>query len=171
MIEIYGLFDPDTGELRYVGKAKDSGKRFKRHIDERRLNRPVNLWVRSLIASGKVPALKVLEVVEDDKWEEAERRLIAEHRKTSKLLNLADGGAMPGQTEEQRKKAARASNEVQKAKPEAWRKFVKAKQEMARLYAIFSKNPRSYKHAAYLRFWMKIDAAKDPELYGSWANL
>ena len=171
MVEIYGLFDPDTGDLRYVGKAKDSGNRFKRHIDERRLNRPVNLWVRSLVASGKVPVLKVLEVVEDDKWEEAERRLIAEHRKTAKLLNLADGGAMPSQTKKQRKKAARASNELQKAKPEAWKKFIRAKQELARLHARFAKDPRSYKHAAHLRFLMRIDAAKDPELYGSWANL
>ena len=171
MVEIYGLLDPDSGDLRYVGKAKNAQKRLKVHLFERKLTRPVNRWVKSLVDQGKCPVLKVLEVVEDDKWEEAERRLIAEHRKTANLLNLADGGAMPSQTKEQRKKAARASNELQKAKPEAWKKFVRAKQELARLHARFAKDPRSYKHAAHLRFLMRIDAAKDPELYGSWANL
>jgi hypothetical protein len=39
------------------------------------------------------------------------------------------------------------------------------------MYANFSKDPKSYKVAAYLRFWMRIDAAKKPEWYGSWANL
>ena len=98
MIEIYGLYDPETLELRYVGKAKDSQKRLKTHILDRGRNRPVCRWVNSVVESGKIPVLKVLEVVPDDQWEQAERRLIAEHRKTAKLLNLADGGAMPSQT-------------------------------------------------------------------------
>lgn len=146
----------------------------KKHIDERKLGRPVNRWIRSLIEQGKTPRLGVLERVPTDQWEAAERRLIAEHRKTSKLLNLADGGAMPSQTKEQRVRAAKACNAVQKSKPEVWRRFVKAKQDLARLHARFSretKSPVSLRLAAYLRFWMRIDAARDPELYGAWANL
>jgi hypothetical protein len=173
-VEIYGLYCPDTDELRYVGKAKDAGKRFKKHIDERTLTRPVNRWVASLIRAGKTPVMRVLEIVPADQWEEAERRLIAEYRKTCKLLNVADGGAMPSQTKEQRKTAAKASLAVQAKKGPAWQKFVKAKQDIARMHSRFSKethSPVSMRLAAYLRFWMRIDAARDPELYGSWANL
>lgn len=118
-VEIYGLYDPDTNELRYVGKANNAAKRLKTHVFERVLNRPVNRWVNKLILQGKAPVMRVLETVPADKWEEAERRLIAEHRKNSDLLNLADGGAMPSQTKEQRKKAAKAANEAFKQKPEA----------------------------------------------------
>lgn len=170
MIEIYGLCDPDTGDLRYVGKAKNSQKRFKQHIAERYTKRPVYFWIRGLIADGKTPTLKILEVVEDCEWEMAERRLIAEYRKTCKLLNLADGGAMPSQTKEQRKRAAVASNAAQRAKHPAWQKFVHAKRDMARLHGSFMRQ-KDYFYAYLLRFHMKISAADRPELYGSWANM
>lgn len=174
MIEIYGLYCPDTDALRYVGKAKDANKRFKTHLTERVFTRPINNWVRALVAAGKLPVLKILETVEDDKWEEAERRLIAEYRKTCDLLNVADGGAMPSQTIEQRRKAAKASNEAQLRKHPAWRAHVKAKMDLGRLYARFSKekhSPISLSLAAGLRFKMRIWAVERPELYGSWANL
>jgi hypothetical protein len=174
VIEIYGLHCPDTDELRYVGKAKNAQKRFRTHLYERVLSRPVNRWIKSLIDQGKVPVMRVLEVVPDAEWEEAERRLIAEHRKTAKLLNLADGGAMPSQTKEQRRKAAKASYEAQMKKHPAWRAHVKAKQDLARLYSRFSKetdSPVSLRIAAELRFRMRLWAAERPELYGAWANL
>lgn len=171
-VDIYGLHDPDSGELRYVGKANDAQKRLKTHLFERVMNRPVNRWVKSLVAQGKAPKLLVLERVPADQWEEAERRLIAEHRKTGRLLNLADGGAMPSQTKEQRRKAAKASNQAQQQKSPEWRRWVRAKQDLARLHTKFLKEGgSSLKHAAALRFWMRIDAAKNPELYGSWASL
>jgi hypothetical protein len=171
-VEIYGLYDPDTDELRYIGKANNAAKRLKTHLFERKLTRPVNRWVKSLVDQGKAPVMRVLEVVAKDLWEEAERRLIAQHRGTAKLLNLADGGAGPYQTKEQRKKAAKASNEAQLSKTPAWRAWVRAKQDMARLHSKFMREgPRSYRHAAILGFFMRIDAAAYPELYGSWANL
>jgi GIY-YIG catalytic domain-containing protein len=170
MIEIYGLCDPDTGELRYVGKAKNSQKRFKQHISERRMKRPVYAWIRRLIADGKAPALKILETVEDCEWEFAERRLIAQYRKTCNLLNLADGGAMPSQTIEQRKIAAIASNKAQKAKHPALQKLAHAKREMARLHGSFMRQ-KDYYYAYLLRFHMKISAADRPEHYGSWASM
>jgi hypothetical protein len=174
LAEIYGLYDPDTDELRYVGKANNAKKRLKTHVLERGYRRPVNNWVKSLIEQGKAPVMKILEVVDADKWEEAERRLIAKYRQTCKLLNLADGGAMPSQTKEQRRKAAKASNAAQLNKHPAWRKLVKAKQDYARLHSRFSKDtnsPSSLALAAKMRFMMRLWAADKPELYGSWATL
>jgi hypothetical protein len=160
-VEIYGLCDPDSDELRYVGKANNAAKRLKTHILERHLNRPVCRWVRSLIEQGKAPTLKILEVVPKDQWEDAERRLIAEHRKTCSLLNLADGGAMPSQTPDQRKKAAKASNKAQKELDPATRAVHKANFEISRLHARFTKQ-KAYYHVYKLKFWMRCYAA-DPD--------
>jgi hypothetical protein len=169
-VEIYGLYDPDADELRYVGKANNAKKRLKTHVFERGYRRPVNNWVKALVEAGKAPVMKILETVAHEQWEEAERRLIAEYRKTCRLLNLADGGARPSQTKEQRKRAAKASNEAQQKNTPEWRRWVKAKQDIGRLHTRFLKEG-AYFHAYKLRFFMKIDAAKDPELYGSWATL
>jgi hypothetical protein len=46
-IIIYGLFDPRTGELRYVGKARDPQKRLKGHLAARRRT-PVYDWIGAL---------------------------------------------------------------------------------------------------------------------------
>lgn len=173
-VEIYGLYDPDTDELRYVGKAKNARKRFRTHLYEKVLSRPVNRWIGGLVKAGKVPVMRVLETVAEEHWEGAERRLIAQYRQTCKLLNLADGGAMPSQTKEQRKKAAKASNEAQMKRHPAWKNLVRAKQDYARLHSRFSKekdNPVSLALAAKMRFMMKLWAADRPELYGSWATL
>jgi hypothetical protein len=171
MVEIYGLYDPDSLELRYVGKAKDAKKRFKRHLEERSLTRPINNWVRSLVQAGKLPVLKVLETVEDGKWEEAERRLIAHYRQSCDLLNVADGGAMPSQTKEQRRKAARASNLSQMKKHPAVRAVLKANFEISRLHAKFMKQGDFF-HAYHLKFMMRCWAAEDPVLSpASWQTL
>ena len=98
---IYALVDPDSGMIRYIGKANDPAKRLQTHAREsRRLMRPVNCWVRSL---GRLPDLVVLRDNCHD-WEQEERRLIASARASGyPLLNVADGGATPKATQEQRR--------------------------------------------------------------------
>jgi hypothetical protein len=170
VVEIYGLYDPETDELRYVGKAKDSKRRLNTHLRESRTgSRPVNCWVRKLTTAGKLPVLKVLAVVDSHRWEDEERRLIAEHRKVADLLNLADGGAMPSQTLEQRRGAARASNAKQKLNP-AMANLNKAKLGMSKLHAKFLKGG-DFLHAYKLKFRMRCYAADRPDLYGCWADL
>ena len=93
MTFIYGLSHPETGELRYVGKANHVQKRLKSHLrDSRRRNTPLYCWMRTLTTS---PRIEVLEEVADADWKDAERRLIALHRADGRLLNLADGGDEP----------------------------------------------------------------------------
>ena len=174
MIEIYGLYDPETDALRYVGKAKDSQARLKRHISERNINRPVCRWVGSLVNRGLLPVARVLETVPDAEWENAERRLIAHYRQSCELLNLADGGAMPSQTIEQRRKAARTSLKAQATKTAAEVEFIRAKQNMARLLARFMKDGAKtgkYFHAYSMRFFMRAYYAADPARHTSWAHL
>lgn len=95
VVSIYGLIDPRTGAVRYVGKAYDAAKRLQTHVrDSRRRNSPVHCWIRKLAESGLRPQIKVLETVAGD-WREVERRLRAEYRAAGKLLNVADGGDEP----------------------------------------------------------------------------
>lgn len=92
---IYGLTCPETGALRYVGKARDPNARFKGHMRETRLTTPVYAWIAKLRRQGLAPVLAILEEAPDD-WREAERRLIAEARaRGDRLLNVADGGDEP----------------------------------------------------------------------------
>lgn len=168
-VEIYGLFDPDSGQIRYIGKANNAAKRLKSHLwDARHNKRPICNWIRGLVAQGKLPRLEVLEIVDRASWQVAEKRVIAEYRKTSQLLNLADGGDMPSQTDQQRVKAARASNKAQAANP-AQLRLNRTKRDFGKLYAQQKKHP-SYQ-SYFTRLTMKAYAAANPEQFGCWANI
>jgi hypothetical protein len=48
-ITIYGLVDPNTHEVRYVGQARDPIQRFLGHISEAPSGlKPIHAWIRSL---------------------------------------------------------------------------------------------------------------------------
>lgn len=88
---IYVLRCPDSGDVRYVGKAKDPAKRMETHLWSGRGQRPVVCWVRALRAAGKRPVMEVVEWAAD--WEACEQRWIAAHRaEGARLLNVAAGG-------------------------------------------------------------------------------
>lgn len=169
MVEIYGLYDPDSDELRYIGKANNSAKRLKSHLwDSRTAKRPVCLWIKGLLRDGKLPNMRVLEVVSKTEWEQAERRLISRYRESCRLLNLAEGGNRPSQTKEQRVIAAKASNRRQELSPER-HELNRTKMDMGRLYKQRLKTPDI--NAYTLRLLMKCYAAYRPDLYPSWINL
>jgi hypothetical protein len=89
---IYGLVDPETREVRYVGKTTDLRRRLYDHLratDESYRGR----WIRSLLAKGVTPATVILADVPDDDWQQAERDWIA-HFETggARLTNGSDGG-------------------------------------------------------------------------------
>lgn len=166
MVEIYGLYDPDSGELRYVGKANNALQRLKSHItDSRRSKRPVCQWVKSIVQARKYPRLEILETVNDDEWKEAEIRLIAHYRKTCDLLNLADGGDMPSQTKEQRANAARAARKAADSDP-LWANMWRAKRDAMRLLTQFRKS-KSWFNYYHLRLILKCQAAQSPHIWGS----
>lgn len=168
MAEIYGLYDPDGGSLRYIGKAVSSVKRLKSHIsDSRRGKRPVCLWIKGLTSQGKIPLVKVIEVIPDSEWKAAEKRIIAQHS-SENLLNLAPGGDQPSCSAEQRSAAGYKLNATLAKNPQmaaVWR----AKRDMARLYSHFRKKPDV--HAYTLRLFMKCYAAEKPHWYADWASL
>ena len=108
--QMYALRDPDTQEIRYIGKANEAQARLVRHkLDMRRRNTPVYCWMRKLASEGKSPTIEVIASATDG-WQELERALIAQHRADgARLLNLAEGGDQPLQTREQRAAAGKAA--------------------------------------------------------------
>ena len=107
MIAIYALKHPDTGEIRYIGKANDANARLKSHMrDARRRVTPLYCWINKLVAEGKAPVIDVLRTVSREEWKQAEREEIQLHRKKWNLLNLAEGGDEPYCDDKTRKKNA-----------------------------------------------------------------
>lgn len=94
---IYGLCDPRTGELRYIGKSSSGLTRPRVHFrNDRTLNdgSHVHNWCKSILAIGLEPEIVVLEQYEStESLRDAEIRLIAFFRKMGyRLANLTAGG-------------------------------------------------------------------------------
>lgn len=91
---IYALTCPDTGEVRYVGKADNPDARFIQHIG---LYDPSpttkSKWIKSVIEAGKIPGMMILEEVSFADWSEAEKRWINHYRSINpELKNSSNGG-------------------------------------------------------------------------------
>lgn len=92
---IYALTEPDTGEVRYVGKAEDLEVRYKRHLYPQELNANTHKarWIRKLLSDGKYPGMLVLERVALADWQESERCWISKLKgEGAALTNLCSGG-------------------------------------------------------------------------------
>ena len=106
LIFIYALVDPDTDEVRYVGKATNLYKRFIAHINEKGSTRKCR-WIAKLINSNKFPKIKILEIVRGViDWKTAESYWIRFYRELgSDLCNHTSGGeGLHGASEETREK-------------------------------------------------------------------
>lgn len=93
---IYGLYDPRTGEIRYVGKTTLGMYRPKRHgtswmLVHNKTHR--TNWIKSLIANGIRYGIIVLEYCEESMISSRERDWIAWGRNLGwRLTNHTDGG-------------------------------------------------------------------------------
>jgi hypothetical protein len=161
MTFIYGLHHPETGELRYVGKANHVQKRLKSHLrDARRRNTPLYCWMRTLSAP---PRIEVLEEVEDADWKEAERRLVALHRSSGRLLNLADGGDEPMCPVEVRAENGRKNAKAIQDDPIRKQLWLVKKQLGQAL--------RRGHVSDHAKQKMRAAAAKYPQYFGAWATI
>jgi len=90
---IYGLVDPMTGTLKYIGQSKNIAKRFKSHCGKYS-KYPVSAWIRKLKSLGHAPELIVIEEVANPI---AKEKLWIDRAKAQgiKLLNIHEGGFNP----------------------------------------------------------------------------
>jgi hypothetical protein len=98
---IYGLIDPFSGQLRYVGKSKNGLARPVAHWKHNRTRETrdhTHNWVRSVLSKDATPEIEILEewsgLGDPVEWlNDAEIFHIAYHRMIgSKITNISDGG-------------------------------------------------------------------------------
>lgn len=92
-IFIYGLADPFTGDIRYIGKSIRPKERLRDHCNDRSVCHRTN-WIQSVLAQGDRPHLVILEELPDGaNWQAVERKWIAYARRSHwSLTNSTDGG-------------------------------------------------------------------------------
>lgn len=96
-VYIYGLYDPRTDEIRYVGKTVNQQTRLWSHVrnntKEVGTNAQKSAWVNELKSLNLKPIMKIIEVCNDDTWPEREKYWIGYYQKLGKdLFNIFSGG-------------------------------------------------------------------------------
>lgn len=131
MTAIYGLTDPDTQMVRYVGKAENPKRRLQQHLAPFHLKFKTkkNSWIKSLLAEGKNPELILLSEVEESEANAEERRIISLLKDCGFDLtngtNGGDGGAVTDPEAKERIRQAhigRVTSDETKAKMSAAQK-------------------------------------------------
>lgn len=94
---IYGLRDPRTMEIRYVGKSSKGLYRPKQHTSPTTIekdNTHKGRWVRKLVRLGLRPEIVVLQIICDESLIEAEKFWIAIGKQAlgKRFTNQTDGG-------------------------------------------------------------------------------
>ena len=91
---IYGLVDPETGKMRYVGKSNNPKVRYQYHLQDKKTNPHKTAWICGLSERGLKPELVILEETTQKQWEERERYWIKRYRdEGAPLVNILEGGA------------------------------------------------------------------------------
>jgi len=90
MTKIYKLIDPETNDIKYIGKTKESlKKRLSGHITKAKKSRisHVSCWIYSLLEKNKKPLIELIEECEN--WIEREQYFISIY---PNLCNHSIGG-------------------------------------------------------------------------------
>jgi hypothetical protein len=104
-IKIYGLIEPITNEIKYIGKTKQElSKRLYAHIHEsKNSNTKKNKWIKSLTNKNLKPKIEEIDIVSESNWEFWEQYWISQFKAWGfELKNTDEGGK--GQSSEFMKK-------------------------------------------------------------------
>lgn len=91
--KIYGLYDPITGDIRYVGKtALRLSARRSGHVKDKQ-NTYKTWWIRSLLKKGLKPEIRVIEICAEENWVERENYWISYYKEAGfRITNQVEGG-------------------------------------------------------------------------------
>lgn len=109
-VYIYGLVDPESDVIRYVGKTTDLYKRYYYHLqellDKKKENYHSKNWIRNIMQKGIAPKIKILEICNTNNWQEREIFWINfyEDNKLTNMTKGGDGGGMLGKVSPKRLK-------------------------------------------------------------------
>ncbi len=94
-VYIYGLVDPRTEQIRYVGQTKDIKRRLRNHLNDakRGVKSHKHSWIRKLLVEKVKPKITVIEKCNSRNADEREEYWIVYYRETEAgLTNQTDGG-------------------------------------------------------------------------------
>lgn len=112
-VVIYGLVDPFTNELRYVGQTVNGRQRLSVHIKSLNEKSHKANWIKSVLAKNGKPEWFIIEVVEKHELDEAECFWIAYFRSIgSRLTNATPGGEHPTHTAETKLKISLSKQNI-----------------------------------------------------------
>lgn len=110
---IYGLIDPRTGMLRYIGKTDNISHRMISHHSFRTPSTHKECWLHELRQLLIGPEVFIVENVNCDNWEEAERYWIEQFKfMGADLTNGTNGGDGGPPSHEARLKISRKMRDV-----------------------------------------------------------
>jgi len=94
-VYIYGLEDPTTDEIRYVGKTTNLKNRYYQHVSNcDDVNHHKKNWIQGLKNKGLKPKLIILEKTDEKRWEKREKYWIKTLLDIGcPLTNISAGGA------------------------------------------------------------------------------
>lgn len=158
-VEIYAIHDPITGDIRYIGKAKNSVARFKQHLSCDKAT-PIYAWIRQLREKGLTPTMSVLMSTWD--WESSEVTAIAQFKADGcDLLNVAMGGNQPFCPRSVR--AANGASNAKKVHEDPDSRFIWWLKKRLGDGLKRGHLPEEVKEK------MRIAAMKCPDLFGAWS--
>lgn len=93
---IYSLSDPNTNEIKYIGKTNNLKYRLWSHIHEAKhdfRNQHKCNWIKTLLTEGKKPVIAIVEEVSIDNWQACEIYWISQYTAWGfNLVNKTKGG-------------------------------------------------------------------------------
>ena len=94
MVFIYVLLDPNTLEIRYVGKTKNCYQRFRHHlVNSANKKSHKRSWINSLREQGLKPIMQIIDEVEESEWQFWEQHWIVQLKCWGfNLVNHTAGG-------------------------------------------------------------------------------
>jgi hypothetical protein len=114
---IYALRDPETREVRYVGKSNTPLKRLSRHKEDCEQRQTYqHRWMASLASRGLAPTLEILDEVLVVEWPQWEAAYIFFFRECGCRLTNTTGGGECGPDMTGRRATPEARNNMSKAK-------------------------------------------------------
>jgi group I intron endonuclease len=123
-IFIYGLMDPITNQVRYIGKSVNPKQRLRRHIANINLyDSHKDRWLRKLNENGVRPEIIIIDEVSEDDWQFWETHYIAYFKFLGcSLTNGTDGGDQPPSTKGRRhtEESRKKMSDTKKGKPIPW---------------------------------------------------
>jgi len=124
IVYIYGLIDPITNKLRYIGKSISPKIRLRKHISERHKHDSYkDRWIRKVLLCNAKPELIIIDIVPSSEWQFWEKFYISYFKGLAvKLTNTTEGGDQPPSTKGRKhtKKSKQKMSDSKKGKPIPW---------------------------------------------------